>query len=123
MQIKIFRTYWGNYLADNLKLQDMRYSNLKISKPIMVIINENQGFGKIEGSTKKLGANYASVTVCAFKKETRQMLWETKSKSDGTYSFRNIALGFECFIVAFDPNNQYNAVIQDKLTPFDGRVG
>ncbi|WP_151800819.1 hypothetical protein, partial [Acinetobacter junii] len=82
-----------------------------------------QGFGRINGTTKKLGVNYTPVPVCLFRRDNRQLLWETVSKVDGSYSFRNIALGLECFIVAFDPNNQYNAVIQDKLTPFDGRVG
>lgn len=86
-----------------------------VAKSIITAVNNDQGFGKIEGSTKKLGANYSSVPVCAFKKETRQMLWETTSKADGSYAFRNIAVGLECFVVAFDPNNQYNAVIQDKV--------
>ncbi|WP_151800817.1 hypothetical protein, partial [Acinetobacter junii] len=82
-----------------------------------------QGFGRINGTTKKLGVNYTPVPVCLFRRDNRQLLWETVSKVDGSYAFRNIALGLECFVVAFDPNNQYNAVIQDKITPFDGRVG
>ena len=49
--------------------------------------------------------------IDAIKKE----LNEITSKADGSYAFRNIAVGLECFVVAFDPNNQYNAVIQDKV--------
>lgn len=89
----------------------------------MSILTSNQGFGKINGTTKKLGVNYSPVPVCLFRRDNRQLLWEITSKADGSYSFRNIALGLECFVVAFDPNNQYNAVIQDKLMPFDGRTG
>ena len=89
----------------------------KLRRPIITTLNSDQGFGQIKGSTKKLGANYAPVLVCVFKRSNRQLLWETKSKADGSYAFRNIAVGLECFVVAFDPNNQYNAVIQDNVVP------
>ena len=87
----------------------------KIFKKIISSTNSDQGLGRIEGQTQKVGAVYPIVPVCVFKRSTRQLLWETKSKADGTYSFRNIAKGLECFVVAFDPNNQYNAVISDKV--------
>lgn len=90
---------------------------------VITVLNADQGLGKISGTTKKLGNNYSPVPVCLFRRDSRQLLWETTSKPDGSYFFRNIALGLECFIVAFDPNNQYNAVIQDKILPFDGRTG
>ena len=93
----------------------MGYVVGSFSKQIMVILNNNQGFGVVKGTTKKLGQNYSPVPVCCFKRSTRQLLWETVSKPDGTYSFRNIAVGLECFVVAFDPNGQSNAVISDKL--------
>lgn len=84
-------------------------------KKIITVVNSDQGFGQIKGQTQKVGAVYPIVPVCVFKRSTRQLLWETKSKSDGTYAFRNIAVGLECFVVSFDPNNQYNAVISDKV--------
>lgn len=89
----------------------------KLKLPITLIVaqNTNQGFGQIKGTTKKVGANYSPVPVCVFKRSNRQLLWETTSKADGSYAFRNIAVGLECFVVALDPNNQYNAVIQDKV--------
>ena len=101
------------------------FRNLPSNQGLRIItaINSNQGFGKITGTTKKLGANYSPVPVCLFRRDNRQLLWETTSKADGSYFFRNVATGLECFIVAFDPNGQYNAVIQDKITPYDGRVG
>lgn len=86
-----------------------------LPRPIISPMNSNQGLGLVKGTTKKLGQNYSPVPVCCFKRSTRELLWETLSKPDGTYFFRNIAVGLECFVVAFDPNEQYNAVISDKL--------
>jgi hypothetical protein len=85
------------------------------AKKIISVLSGNQGLGQIKGTTKKLGNYYSPVPVCCFKRSTRELLWETTSKPDGTYLFRNIATGLECFVVAFDPNGQYNAVISDKL--------
>lgn len=84
-------------------------------KRLITVLNSNQGFGRIKGATKKLGQNYSPVPVCCFKRSTRELLWETTSKPDGTYFFRNIAKGLECFVVAFDPSEEYNAVISDKV--------
>lgn len=117
MRLRIFRAFWGNYDANYTRLREMHYTILKMPKPILTLLSENQGFGQIKGTTKKVGANYSPVPVCVFKRSNRQLLWETKSKADGSYAFRNIAVGLECFVVAFDPNNQYNAVIQDNVVP------
>lgn len=122
--LKISRFFFGGYVPDYTKLAERGYKISKqVPKTIITVLNANQGSGKISGTTKKLGANYSPVPVCLFRRDNRLLLWETTSKPDGSYFFRNIALGLECFIVAFDPNNQYNAVIQDKITPFDGRNG
>ena len=93
----------------------MGYKVMLLPKPIITISTPDQGLGQIKGTTKKLGANYAPVPVCVFKRSNRQLLWETRSKADGSYAFRNIALGLDCFVVAFDPNEEYNAVISDKV--------
>lgn len=82
---------------------------------LITSINSDQGLGQIRGTTKKVGVNYSPVPVCVFRRDNRKLLWEVRSNADGTYLFRNIAVGLECFVVAFDPNNQYNAVIQDKV--------
>ena len=115
--LKIHRVFWGDYIPDYAKLAAMGYKIMRLPKPIMTISSADQGLGQIKGTTKKLGANYAPVPVCVFKRSNRQFLWETTSKADGSYAFRNIAVGLECFVVAFDPNNQYNAVIQDNVVP------
>lgn len=93
----------------------MGYKIAHLPRPIMSMSKPEHGFALVKGTTKKLGANYSPVPVCVFKRSNRQLLWETTSKADGSYAFRNIAVGLECFVVAFDPNNQYNAVIQDKV--------
>lgn len=93
----------------------MKYLVIKLPLGLITVLNSNQGFGQIKGTTKKLGSNYSPVPVCVFKRSNRQLIWETQSKPDGTYAFRNIAVGLECFVVAFDPSNEYNAVISDKV--------
>lgn len=113
--LKIFRTFSGGYNPNYAKLTQLGYTIVRLPRLIITILSADQGFGQIKGTTKKVGANYSPVPVCVFKRSSRQLLWETKSKSDGSYAFRNIAVGLECFVVAFDPNNQYNAVIQDKV--------
>ena len=113
--LKIFRAFYGGYVPDYENIALKGYAKVKLPRPIISIQNNNQGFGRIAGTTKKLGQNYSPVPVCCFKRSTRELLWETLSKPDGTYFFRNIAVGLECFVVAFDPNGQYNAVIQDNV--------
>jgi len=124
MGFKVVRIFAGGYTPDHTKLAERKYIVIpNIGKRMIAVSNSNQGFGKVDGTIKKLGQNYSPVPVCLFRRDNRLLLWETKSKPDGSYSFRNVAVGLECFIVAFDPNNQYNAVIQDKIIPYDGRVG
>lgn len=113
---KLALYFFGGYSPDQSKLVNRNVKVLNFNvKRLINIQNENQGYGRIEGTTKKLGQKYSPVTVCCFKRSTRELLWESTSMSDGTYFFRNIAVGLECFVVAFDPNGQYNAVISDKL--------
>ena len=115
MSLKIMRVFFGGYIPDQQKLHDMGYFVVKLPRPIITVLNTDQGFGQIKGKTQKLGTNYSPVPVCVFKRSNRQLLWEIQSNPDGSYAFRNIAKGLECFVIAFDPNSQYNAVIQDKV--------
>lgn len=113
--LKILRTFFGGYDPDHEKLKSMGYAIIRLPRPIISVLNNNQGLGQIKGTTKKVGTNYSPVPVCVFRRDNRQLLWETTSKADGSYAFRNIAVGLECFVVAFDPNEEYNAVISDKV--------
>jgi len=97
------------------KLFRPKYRSKRRSGIINPYGNPNYGYGGVQGTAKKLGQNFPQASICLFVRTTRQLLWETKSKADGTYAFKNVAVGLECFVVALDPNGQYNAVISDKL--------
>lgn len=122
MPYKVCRVFRGGYEPDYSKLQEHGYLILpKIGWRMISINSSNQGFGKVDGHVYELGKEYPTVPVCLFRRDNRLLLWETRSKPDGSYFFRNVAVGLECFIVAFDPNNKRNALIQDKVIPYDGR--
>jgi len=107
--------FWGNYSANHAKLAEMHYAILKLPKPILTKLNNDQGFGQIKGITQKKGVVYPKVEISVFKRSDKTLLWTTQSRADGSYQVRNIAKGLECFIVAFDPKEKYNAVISDKV--------
>ncbi|KEC84220.1 MULTISPECIES: hypothetical protein [Acinetobacter] len=113
--IKILRCFYGEYVPNYQKLKQLGYRVIKRPKPIMLILNSDQGLGQIKGTTKKLNVIYPGVEVCVFKRSNKQLLWTTLSKSDGSYTFRNLAVGLECFVTAFDPKREYNAVIADGV--------
>lgn len=115
MSLKIIRIFFGGYQPDYSRLRAMGYTIGRLPRPVIANLTADQGLGRIKGTTRKLGQNYSPVTVCCFKRSTRTLLWETTSKPDGTYFFRNIKKGLECFVVAFDPNEEYNAAISDKV--------
>jgi len=66
----------------------------------------------IKGSTFKLGVPF-SCEVRAYSRETGEMLSKTQSNYVGQYVL--YGLNAANYIVAIDPNNQYNAVIQDNV--------
>ena len=113
--IKIFRCFYGGYAPNYQKLKQLGYRIVKQPKPIMLVLNSDQGFWQIKVTTKKLNVIYPGLEVCVFKRSNKQLLWTTTSKSNGSYAFRNIAVGLECFITAFDPQRNYNAVIADGV--------
>lgn len=85
------------------------------SRRYITVANSDQGLGQIKGITQKKGLIYPGVEVSVFKRSDKTLLWTVRSKQDGSYTFRNIAVGLECFVVGFDPEQNYNAVISDKL--------
>lgn len=113
------RTFLGGYQPDYTRLMALGYTIGKLSRPIISPMNNNQGLGQINGITTEDDNNGAKLfpyaQVCVFKRSTRELVWETKSDSNGSYRVRNIAAGLECFVVAFDPSREYNAVIQDAV--------
>jgi hypothetical protein len=100
-------------------LKILRRLPVQSAKKIISVLNSNQGFGQIKGITTEDDTDgtklFSNAQICVFKKSTRELLWETKSKANGDYHIRNIAVGIECFVVAFDPTREYNAVIEDAV--------
>ena len=71
----------------------------------------------ILGSVEKLGEKYANAKVCIFRKTDMQLLAVRKHDTSGNYIISGLNKDIITFIVAFDDNQQYNAVIQDNVIP------
>lgn len=68
----------------------------------------------LKGTTNKMGAPISCV-VRAYNRRTGVMLSQTTSKATGVY----ILLGSHIdqnYVLALDPENNYNAVIKDRVT-------
>lgn len=115
MALKLMRVFFGGYEPNYNKLSEKKYKVLKGFKPLTTSLNSDQGRGKIKGVVKKQGMISGLTPVFAYKRSDGRLLWRTFSNQDGTYEFRNIAQSLECFVVALDPNQEYNAVIQDNV--------
>lgn len=79
------------------------------------------GFGSknsvasIHGTTKKLGKEYKDALVILYSKSNFQPVAVQKPSENGTYAFLGLNNTARFYIVAFDNNRQYNAVIQDNV--------
>lgn len=71
----------------------------------------------IRGSVEKLGQKYQNATIVLFGKNNLQAIAIRKSDSEGNYQFNGLGANLKTFIVAFDQNQQFNAVIQDNVVP------
>lgn len=72
---------------------------------------------KIIGSVKKLGQQYQNATVVLYNKANLQPIAVRRPDPNGYYSFLGLNTKLKTFIVAFDKNQQFNAVIQDNVVP------
>lgn len=72
---------------------------------------------KISGTTKKLGEKYRNATVVLYNKANLQPIAVRKPDINGSYQFLGLNTDLKTFIVAFDKNQQFNAVIQDNVVP------
>lgn len=115
MRAKIYRIFCGEYAADIVKLQEKRYIRLSLRTPFYLPTQAEHGFGRIKGATKKIGNIFPRVQVTAYQRETGNKIWHTYSDKNGQYAIRNLAIGLTCFVVALDPNREYNAVISDGV--------
>lgn len=72
---------------------------------------------KIKGSVNKLGAQYKDATVVLYSKANLQPIAVRKPDINGDYQFLGLNADLRTFIVAFDKNQQFNAIIQDNVVP------
>lgn len=80
------------------------------------ILGVNQVVAKIAGSTKKISQQYSDVRVVLFNKSNLLPI-AIQTPKNGEYSFFGLNTGLKTFIVAFDNQEQFNAVIQDNVVP------
>lgn len=72
---------------------------------------------KISGSVKKLGNQYQDATIVLYNKTNLQPIAIKKPDENGNYKFLGLNTDLKTFVVAFDKNQQFNAVIQDNVVP------
>lgn len=107
----------GGYKPNLQKLKQKGYLISEFPQGILTETSANHGRGVVKGTIKRLEVVDSGTPVCIFNKASRTLIWETKSRADGSYLFKNLNKNIDCFVIAFDPNNQYNAVIQDRVVP------
>lgn len=78
---------------------------------------ENNTVASIKGSVKKLGSQYKDAIVALFNKRNLDPISATKPSETGDYHFSGLNNSLVTFVIAFDNNKQYNAVIQDNVVP------
>ncbi|APR70714.1 hypothetical protein [Acinetobacter haemolyticus] len=89
---------------------------LKVSNYLQNIIT-GPVIAKISGSVKKLGNQYQDATIVLYNKTNLQPIAIKKPDENGNYKFLGLNTDLKTFVVAFDKNQQFNAVIQDNVVP------
>lgn len=85
--------------------------------------NFNANFGSkntvasIKGSVKKLGIKYSQALVVLYSKADLLPVAIRKPDTNGNYQFLGLNTELKTFVVAFDKDQQFNAVIQDNVVP------
>ncbi|MFW2099043.1 hypothetical protein [Acinetobacter johnsonii] len=80
-------------------------------------ISAGSVIAKVKGSVKKLGEQYRYATVVLYNKSNLQPIAIFKPDQNGDYKFLGLNTDLKTFIVAFDMNQEFNAVIQDNVVP------
>lgn len=87
------------------------------SSNLLQNINAGPVIAKVSGSVKKLGQQYKDATLVLYNKANLQPIAVRKPDANGNYQFLGLNTDLKTFIVAFDQNQQFNAVIQDNVVP------
>jgi len=72
---------------------------------------------KIKGSVKKMGEHYKDATIVLYNKVNLQPISIRRPDENGNYRFLGLNTNLKTYIVAFDKNQKFNAVIQDNVVP------
>lgn len=86
-----------------------------IQKNMYVPSTSNHGFARFEGKVETEDVPVPNATVCVFNQQTKALIWTYISDSDGKYNILNLSPSVKYFIVAFDKNEKYNAVVHSSL--------
>lgn len=89
----------------------------KSSSNLLQNINAGPVIAKVAGSAKKLGQQYEDATLVLYNKANLQPIAIRKPDQNGNYKFLGLNTDLKTFIVAFDKNQQFNAIIQDNVVP------
>ena len=87
------------------------------SSNFLQVLPQGSVIAKITGSIKQLGSQYRHATVALYSKLNLQPIVIVNPDENGNYSFLGLNSTLKTFIVAFDNQQQYNAVIQDNVVP------
>lgn len=88
-----------------------------INATVFIDFGTSNTVASIQGTTKRLGSNYSDALAVLYTKNNLMPIAVRKPNANGEYEFLGLNNSLTCFIVAFDNNKQYNAVIQDQVVP------
>lgn len=88
-----------------------------VSGSLLQSIGTGPIVAKITGSVKKLGQQYQNAMIVVYSKSNLQPIGIRKPDENGNYSFLGLNTDLKAFIVGFDKDQQFNAVIQDNVVP------
>mgnify|MGYP005862991087 CR=1 FL=1 len=74
------------------------------------------GRGRIAGATA-IDAVPAAALVKVFLKSNNRVVGAARSASDGNYEVGMLNTNMVVYVIAFDPDEQFNAVIFDNVVP------
>lgn len=72
---------------------------------------------KVKGSVKMMGVKYRTAVVVLYNKANLQPILLQRPNQNGDYQFLGLNTDLKTFVVAFDQNQHFNAVIQDNVVP------
>lgn len=100
------------------KIKPINSKKVNTYYPIALRIDQNwQGYGRIKGRVYRNDQPLKYCSLCCFNRTTRALCWEIKTDHNAEYEFKNLSLGLEYFVVAFDDSGEFNAVIKDRVSP------